>query len=142
TPTRTPTVTVTPFVCDPRNPLQVCNGVVVVRAFIDYGCDSYFNRGVDWPLTGTTVTATLPDGATRVAVVDYNGNAVLSGINLAEGQTLQVAADDPPPAPTWLTQAGYRLVPCAGSPRVTLSRANFSAFNVVYVDFRYSISRP
>ncbi len=142
TATLTPTPTATPFVCDPRNPLQVCNGLVVVRAFIDYGCDSFFNRGVDWPLTGTTVTATLPDGTTRVAVVDDNGNAVLSGINLAAGQSVQITADNPPPAPAWLTQSGYRLVPCAGSPQVSLSRANFSAFNVVYADFRYNISGP
>ena len=142
TTTHTPTPTATPFICDPRDPAQVCNGLVVVRAFIDYGCDSFFNRGVDWPLAGTMVTATLPDGTTRLAVVDYNGNAVLSGINLPAGQSVQVTADDPPPAPTWLTQAGYRLVPCAGSPHVTLTRANFSAFNVVYLDLRYNISGP
>ncbi len=120
----------------------MCNGIVVVRAFIDFGCDGFFNPGTDWPLFGTTVTVRLPDGSTRVAVVDENGNAVLTGVNLGAGQAVTVTADNTPPAPTWVQQFGYSLTPCGGSPTsVTRSTSTFTLFGVTYVDFRYSITQ-
>jgi hypothetical protein len=137
-PTATPTAT--PFTCDPRNPTHLCNGIVIVRTFIDFGCDSFFNRGIDWPLSGSTITATLPDGTTRSLVADNNGGAILTGINLAPGQSLRLAGEMPPPAPAWVTQSGYTLAPCTGSPTVSLSRATFSGLNVAYVDIRYNLA--
>lgn len=140
TSTRTPTPTATRFVCDPRNPTQVCNGLVALRVFIDFGCDSFFNRGVDWPLAGATVKATLPDGSVRPIAIDNNGAGVLSGINLAPGQALLLEAETPLPAPAWINQFGYALAPCVGSPRMSLTRDQFSAFNVAYVDLRFNIA--
>ncbi len=141
TPTRTPTATQTPFVCDPSNPAQVCGGAVVVRAFIDFGCDGFFNRGTDWPLAGTTITARLPDGSTRTAVVNENGDALLTGVNLAAGQPVVVSVDGGPTLPTWVQQAGYGLTPCGGAPTTrSLTRAEFGLFEAAYLDFRFGLT--
>ena len=139
TPTLTPTPTNTPFVCNPGDPAQVCAGIVVVRTYIDFGCDRFFNRGLDYPLTGTTLTATLPDGRTLTTIVNENGDALFNGVALAPGATLRVAVDGGPALPTWVQQAGYRLAPCDSEPTVTLSRADFGLFDVTYVDFRYQL---
>lgn len=115
---------------------------MVIRAYIDFGCDGFFNRGTDWPLAGTTITVRLPDGTVRTAVVDENGNATVSGINLGTGQTLTVMADSAPPSPTWVQQFGYDVTPCPRAPAsVTLGRANFGVFDVAFVDFTYTITR-
>ncbi len=137
--TVTPTPTAAPFTCGGGN---LCAGILVVRSFIDFGCDGFFNRGTDFPLFGTTVTATLPDGSTRVAIVDENGNAVISGLNLAAGQTVQLSVDNPS-APTWVQQSGSVLEPCPTSPSVmTISREMFTTFGVAYADFRFTLAQP
>lgn len=141
TPTRTPTATQTPFVCDPSNPAQVCAGAVVVRAYLDFGCDGFFNRGTDWPLAGTTITARLPDGSTRTAIVNENGDALLTGVNLAAGQPVVVSVDGGPTLPTWVQQAGYGLAPCGSSPTTrSLTRSEFGLFDVAYLDFRFGLT--
>ncbi|MCW5848930.1 MAG: cupredoxin family copper-binding protein [Anaerolineae bacterium] len=140
-PTSTATVrpTSTPITCGSGN---LCAGVVVVRAFIDFGCDGFFNRGTDYPLYGATVTATLPDGTRLVSIVDENGNAVISGINLAATDAIQVSIDSPP-LPTWVQQASLGLAPCGTSPTtLTLQRSNFGLFGVAFTDFRFGLTQP
>ncbi len=140
-PTRTATVrpTGTPISCGSGN---LCGGIVVVRAFIDFGCDGFFNRGTDYPLYGATVTATLPDGTRLVSIVDENGNAVISGVNLAATDSIQVSIDSPP-LPTWVQQASYGLAACGTSPMtVTLQRSNFGLFGVAFTDFRFGLTQP
>ncbi|MCW5852124.1 MAG: hypothetical protein KIT87_18770 [Anaerolineae bacterium] len=139
TPTLTPTPTNTPFVCNPADPTQVCAGIVVVRAYIDFGCDRFFNRGLDYPLAGTSLTATLPDGRAFSAIVNENGDALFNGIALAPDRSVQIRVDGGPVLPTWVRQAGYGLELCQDGPSVSLSRANFGLFDVAYVDFRYHL---
>lgn len=138
TPTLTPTPTATPFVCDPTVAGNVCNGILVVRAYIDFRCDGFYNRGTDWPLAGATIAGRLPDGTTRMLVGEAQGSAVMHAINLPAGQSLTVRVDDTP-RPTWLAQDGYRLIPCANT-EAQLTRANFGPLNVAFVDFRYTIA--
>ena len=128
------------FTCDTSNLSHVCNGLVVVRAFIDFGCDGFFSRGSDWPLAGATVTARLPDGSVRTGVADANGNILLSGVNMVTGETLEIELTDTP-APTWVQQAGFGLQACpSSSSRMTLSASNFGLFRVAFVDFRQSLA--
>ena len=128
------------FACDPSNPAHVCNGLVVVRAYIDFGCDGFFSRGSDWPLAGATVTARLPDGTVRTAVADANGNILLSGVNMVAGESVEIELLDTP-TPTWVQQAGFGLQACpSSSSRVTLTSSNFGLFRVAYVDFRQSLA--
>ena len=120
----------------------LCAGVIVVRAYIDFGCDNYFNRGTDYPLFGATVTASLPDGTRRTATVDENGNAVVSGINLAPNDSVTLTVDNPPPAPTWVQQSNYGLSACSGAPTTTSApRTSFTLFGVTFVDFRFGLAR-
>ena len=142
TATRTPTVTVTPFVCDPANPAHLCSGVLVVRAYMDLGCDAFFNFGTDYPLAGTTVLARLPNGTTRIAVADSQGSTVVSGITLAPGEDVTLEPEGEPAAPTWLSQSGFVLVPCPGMPRLSVTRDRFGSFNFGYVDLRYTLAHP
>ena len=136
--TATPRPTGTAVSCGGGN---LCAGVVVVRAFIDFGCDGFFNRGTDYPLYGSTVTATLPNGTRLVSVVDENGNAVLSGINLGVNDSIQVSIDSPP-LPTWVQQASLGLAPCGSAPTtVTLQRSNFGLFGVAFTDFRFGLTQ-
>jgi len=138
--TPTPVATGTPITCTPGSG-NLCSGIVVVRAFIDYGCDAFYNPGTDYPLFGTTVTATLPDGSTRTAVVDENGNATISGINLNAAQSITVTVSDPP-SPTWVQQFGYRLSACPNSPMtVTVPRSSFTTFGTAFVDFRFVLTQ-
>ncbi len=128
------------FVCDPSNPAHVCNGMVVVRAYLDLGCDGFFNRGTDWPLAGASVTARLPDGSVRTGVADANGNILLTGINMVANEQLELELTDAP-TPTWVQQAGFGLQACPSSPsRVTLLGSNFGLFRVAFVDFRQSFA--
>jgi hypothetical protein len=109
--------------------------------YIDFGCDGFFNRGTDWPLAGTTVIARLPDGSTRVAVVNENGDALLSGINLAAGQTVALSTDATPVLPTWVQQFGYGLRACPNIATTrTLGRGDFGLFEVAYVDLRFGLT--
>ncbi len=141
TPAATTTVQPTAVAtCDATNRSNVCGGILVIRAFIDFGCDTFFNRGTDWPLAGTTVTAILPDGTRRTAIVDENGNAVITGVNLTAGQPLLVTTDGGPPSPTWVQQAGFGLAACPGSGAARLTTTNFTLFGVAYVDLRYNLS--
>lgn len=142
TPTKTPTVTQTPFACDPNNPAHLCNGVLVVRAYIDLGCDAFFNFGTDYPLAGTTILARLPDGNTRVAVADSSGSTVISGITLPPDQNVILEPEGDPASPTWLAQSGVALIPCPGMPRVSVPRERFGSFNFGYVDIRYTLAYP
>lgn len=137
----TTTVNVAAYVCDPRNPQALCNGVVQLRAFIDLRCDSFFNAGTDTPLTGTEIAASLPDGSTRVLPVDAQGNAALAGITLPPGATVTLSVSQPN-APPWVAQQGLRLTSCTSGPTsFTLGRSNFSAFGVAFRDFRWDIAR-
>ncbi len=133
------TATVSPFQCDPSNPAQACNGLIVVRAFVDFGCDSFYNAGTDWPLMGSTLTAYLPDGTTRTAVVDMNGNAIFTGINFPAGYSVRLKAEVVPP--TWVQQSGFTLSPCLGTSEATLNATAFTGSRVAFTDFRYNISR-
>lgn len=120
----------------------LCAGVIVVRAFIDFGCDSFFNRGTDYPLYGTTVIATLPDGTRRAGIVDENGNALISGVNLSPNDSVTLTVDNPPPAPTWVQQSNYGLMTCPNAPTtVSASTTSFSLFGVTFVDFRFGLAR-
>lgn len=120
----------------------LCAGVIVVRAYIDFGCDSFFNRGTDYPLYGAAVTATLPDGTRRTGIVDENGNAVISGVNLSPGDGVRLTVDDPPPAPTWVQQSNSTLGACSNSPTTTsVATTGFSLFGVAFVDFRFGLAR-
>ena len=120
----------------------LCAGVIVVRAYIDFGCDNFFNRGTDYPLFGTTVTATLPDGTRRTGVVDENGNAVISGVNLSPNDSVTLTVDDPPPPPTWVQQSNYGLAACSAAPTtVSTPTTRFTLFGVTFVDFRFGLVR-
>ena len=111
--------------------------MVIVRAFIDFRCDGFFNAGTDWPLAGTSITATLPDGALRTAVVDSAGNALITGVSLAAGQPLIIRADNPP-LPAWVATSGFGLAACAPTT-VAVPTARFSTFGTIHVDFRWNI---
>lgn len=137
----TTTVNVAAYVCDPRNPQALCNGVVQLRAFIDLRCDTFFNAGTDTPLTGTEITASLPDGSARKLIVDAQGNAALAAITLPPGATVTLAVSAPN-APPWVAQQGSSLTSCSSGPTsFTLGRSNFSAFGVAFRDFRWDIAR-
>ncbi|MCW5879779.1 MAG: hypothetical protein KIS91_02420 [Anaerolineae bacterium] len=129
--------TATPVSCNPNQPGSVCGGMVIVRAFIDFRCDGFFNAGTDWPLAGTSITASLPDGAMRRAVVDSAGNALITGVSLAAGQQLIVRADDPR-LPAWVAASGFDLAACAPT-EVAVPVSRFSTFGTAHVDFRWNI---
>ncbi len=137
----TTVVNVAAYVCDPRNPQALCNGVVQLRAFIDLRCDGFFNAGTDTPLTGTAITASLPDGSARVLTVDAQGNAALTGITLPPGASVTLSVSQPN-APPWVAQQGSTLTSCSSGPTsFTLGRSNFSSFGVAFRDFRWDIAR-
>jgi hypothetical protein len=141
----TPAVTVTPGPTSTTIPCgggNLCAGYVVIRAYIDFGCDGFFNRGTDYPLFGATVTATLPNGTTRTAVVNENGNAVITGVNLTPSDSIQVSIDAPP-LPTWVQQFGYDLAACGNSLTTrTVMRSDFGVLGVTFVDFRFGLTQP
>ena len=125
--------------CNPSDPASLCNGAIVVRVFIDFGCDRFFNRGLDWPLSGALVMARLPDGQTRAVVMNEDGEGTITGVDLPPGQAITLAAEEPVPAPTWISAQGFALASCPGSGQATLTRSNFSPFGVTYVDLRYTL---
>ncbi len=143
TATTTPTVTVTPrptsapVNCSAAG--SVCAGILYIRTYIDRYCDGTF----DLPLPGTTVTVTLPDGTTRTAISDAHGDAYVTGIYLAPGQSITVTADNPP-LPTWMQATNNSLIPCVSSQQ-TISTSQFTFFGNKEVDFRWnlaSLARP
>ena len=125
--------------CDPANPAHLCNGRVVVRAFIDYGCNVFFNPGTDQPLVNFPVTGLLPDGAALRGVTNSQGEALLTGVRLLPGEALDFDLGAPA-APAWVTQSGLRLVPCPNGEAVRVSRDRFGVGGVAYVDLRYTLA--
>lgn len=139
-PTVTPMPTATPFVCDPLDPASVCNGVLAVRAFLDLRCDRFFNAGVDTPLGGTRVIATLPDGSQRSVVTNRWGETLLTGLNLPPGGRIHLTTD-PPPAPWWVAEGGQSLTPCGSSTGIYLAAADFGLLGVTSLDLRWGLSQ-
>ena len=113
---------------------SVCAGILIIRTFIDRYCDGTF----DFPLPGTTVTATLPDGTTRTAVSDANGDAYITGLFMTSGQSVTVTADNPA-LPTWVQTSNNGLVPCTSSQQ-TFSTSQFTLFNTREVNFRWNLA--
>lgn len=145
TPTKTQTVTPTstpvPIVCDPSNPNNVCNGTVLAKVYIDYGCDKYFNYGTDWPLAGAEVVVRLSDGTLIHGQTGADGAVGLIGVHVLSGSTATVSLGVVPP-PDWLVTQGGRLAACSTSPTTrTLSGADFRGAGLVGLDFRF-IAQP
>ncbi|MFN8474793.1 MAG: S8 family serine peptidase [Anaerolineae bacterium] len=128
-----------PYQCPLNDPNAVCNGFVLVRAFIDYGCNVFLNPG-DTPLVGTTLMLKMPDGSTKTATVDNAGNAIFTGVTIPPGGSATLTADSPA-EPTWIAAQGLTLNSCPNSPTsVTLTPSSFNR-GQAYVDFRYNVNR-
>ncbi len=132
-------VTPAAYQCPFNTPGVQCNGIVIVRAFIDYGCNVFYTPG-DTPLVGTTLMLRLPDGSTQTATVDASGNAGFIGVTLPPGTTATLTADAPP-QPTWIAQQGLKLNSCPFSPTTVTIRASDFKGGLDYVDFRYDVNR-
>ncbi|MFN8474792.1 MAG: S8 family serine peptidase [Anaerolineae bacterium] len=128
-----------PYQCPLNDPNAVCNGFVLVRAFIDYGCNVFWTPG-DTPLVGTTLLLKMPDGTTKTATVDTAGNATFTGVTIPPGGSATLMADSPA-QPTWIAAQGLTLNSCPNSPTsVTLTPSSFNR-GQAYVDFRYNVNR-
>ncbi|MFN8498215.1 MAG: S8 family serine peptidase [Anaerolineae bacterium] len=129
----------TPYQCPLNDPKAVCNGFVLVRAFIDYGCNVFWTPG-DTPLVGTTLMLAMPDGTTKTTTVDSAGNAIFSGVTLPPGTSATLMADSPA-QPTWVGAQGLTLNSCPNSPTtITLTPSSFNR-GQAYEDFRWNVAR-
>ncbi|MFN8485065.1 MAG: S8 family serine peptidase [Anaerolineae bacterium] len=129
----------TPYQCPLNDPNAVCNGFVLVRAFIDYGCNVFWTPG-DTPLVGTTLMLAMPDGTTKTTTVDSAGNAIFTGVTLPP-QTSATLTADSPVQPTWIGAQGLTLNSCPNSPTsVTLTPSSFNR-GQAYEDFRWNVAR-
>ncbi|MFN8498216.1 MAG: S8 family serine peptidase [Anaerolineae bacterium] len=129
----------TPYQCPLNDPKAVCNGFVLVRAFIDYGCNVFWTPG-DTPLVGTTLMLAMPDGTTKTTTVDSAGNAIFTGVTLPP-QTSATLTADSPVQPTWIGAQGLTLNSCPNSPTsVTLTPSSFNR-GQAYEDFRWNVAR-
>ena len=94
------------------DPLQDELVTIQVRVFTDGRCLNQFNEGTDYPLTGTTVEATLPGGRRMIAIADEKGIATISSIKAGILAEVQINVDDNPPLPTWMQAQGLGVERC------------------------------
>ncbi len=110
-------------------------GSISVFVFLDRvergGCDTFFKRGADLPVSGVRILFTGPGRRQMEQWTDTNGYLYFPGIDLMPGQEIFIEAIFPSQF------RGWGLEPCPNSPTVRrITQTDFRSLRSLHIAFR------
>ena len=129
TPTPFPTETPRPE-CDRSDPNSLCQGTIIVRAFLDLQCNTVYDD-IDFPLPDTLVTFVSPTGQRTRRVTNRTGYLSFPNINILPDEEVIVFVEFP------VEYRGQVIRPCphSGDTR-RLQPDDFNTSRTARVEFR------
>ncbi len=120
--------------CDRGDSSSLCQASITVFTYVDNSganqCDSFFDSGIDAPLSGARLTFVMPDGSRIQKVSGFTGYLYFTGVDFLPGDEAFLEIEYP---------AKYRdatLLPCSSSPvRRRITRESFGSFRSAQIHF-------
>lgn len=120
--------------CDRADSESLCDASITIFTFVDRtggdGCDTFYNNGIDVPISGARVTFVTPDGRHVQEITGHTGILSFADVDFLPGDEAFITIEYP---------ALYQemvLVPCPSSPvQRRLTRDSFSSLRSTQVVF-------